>query len=388
MDIRGLVLVNSEDGATEEYLPLSSFPLALLETAGESALQRIADCLRQYGIQSVTAVVEWELAAQPRCLNTQGVQCVATTRQRFWRAAENEFNEMIQDGAELVVLIRLGAYAEVNFEELVEFHLSQGARVTQVYHQSGPLEIFCISASRRNDAASLLRTKLAKCRSECPAFAHRGYINPLQDPRDLRQLAIDILLRQTATRPTGKEVRPGIWIEAGAILEKGARVLAPAFIGASARISSGAVITRCSTVEHHAHVDCGTMVENSTVLPFSFVGAGLDLAHSIAGMKRIVNLRRNASIEVADPKLVGLVSAKLGQRLLMALAKFVTYIPRKIWQGLFGKPQPQQPDLQTALRQTSPSLGNAAGYQAPACNTDSASEFPANLAIVRRYGHQ
>ena len=44
-------------------------------------------------------------------------------------------------------------------------------------------------------------------------------------------------------------------------------------------------------------------------------------------------------------------------------------------------------DLQTALRQTSPSLGKAAGYQTTACNSDAAGEFPSDLAIVRRYGN-
>jgi hypothetical protein len=386
MDIRGLILVNKGMEAAEEQLPLSVFPLALLETAGKTPLQRMAERLQQYGIEPVTVVVESESAGQARLANTKTLES-ATMREGFWRTAEHAFNEMIADGAELVVLIKLGAYAEVDFEKLLQFHLDQQARVTQAYHQAEPLEIFCISASRRNDAASLFRSRLTKCRSECPGFAHQGYANHLKDPRDLRQLTIDILTLQTETRPAGEEVKPGIWIQPGAVVEKGARVLAPAFIGASARIFSGAVITRCSSIERRAQVDCGTVVENSTVLPYSYVGAGLDLAHCIAGMKRIVNLRRNASIEIADSKLIGLVSATAGQTLLTAALEFVTYLPRQVWRGWFGKPQPQEPDLQMALRQTSPSLGSAAGYQAPACNTEAASEFPSNLGIMGRYGH-
>jgi len=256
-----------------------------------------------------------------------------------------------------------------------------------VYQQAWPLQIFCVSSSRRNDAASLFRSQFLKCRSECARFDHHGYTNHLKDPRDLRQFAIDILTLRAETPPAGEEVRPGIWIQPGAIVEKGARVLAPAFIGTSARIFSGAVITRCSSVEHHAQVDCGTVVENSTVLPYSYVGAGLDLAHSVTGMKMIVNLRRNASIEIADSKLVGLISATPGKALLSSALELVTYLPRQVWRGLFGKQPPPQPDLQTVLRQTSPSLRGAAGYQAPACNTDAASEFPSNLGIARRYGH-
>ena len=187
---------------------------------------------------------------------------------------------------------------------------------------SGPqkLEIFCISASRRNDAASLFRTQLSHCRSECPLLQHEGYLNPLASPRDLRQFAIDILTRKTQTCPAGKEIKPGVWIASGAKVEKGARVLAPAFVGSLARVRAGAVITRCSSVERHAEVDCGTVIENSTVLPFSYVGAGLDLAHSVAGMGRIVNLYRDVDVEIVDPKLIASAVVASSKRLLASAA--------------------------------------------------------------------
>ena len=385
MDIRGLILVSTGMESAEEQLALPPFPLALLETVGKTPLQRMTDRLQQFGIDSVTVVMESETPGQLNPANAQVVESAA--REAFWRSAENAFNEMVQDGAEIVLLLHMGSYAEVDFEKLLQFHLDQQARVTQVHHQAGPLQIFCVSSSRRNDAASLFRSHLQKCRSDCTEFAHQGYTNFLKDSRDLRQLAIDILTLQTETRPAGEEIRPGVWMQPRAIVEKGARVLAPAFIGESARIFSGAVITRCSSVERHARVDCGTVIENSTVLPYTYVGAGLDLAHCVTGMKMIVNLRRNASIEIADPKLVGLISATPGRTLLSSAFELVSYLPRQVWRGLFCKAEPLQPDLQATLRQTAPSLGTAAGYQASACNTDAAREFPPNLGIARRYGH-
>src|SRR5262249_923734 len=250
------------------------------------------------------------------------------------------------------------------------------------------LPVFCISASRRNDAASLLRSQLTKCRSECPLFEHSGYFNSLNDARDLRQLAIDVLTLKTESKASGKEVRPGVWIEDGALVERGARIVAPAFVGAMAKIRTHAVITRCSAVEHHAQVDCGTVTENSTVLPYCRVGAGLDVAHSVIGAGTITNLRRDVTVEIFDTKLIGYVPAAPGQRLLHAAVEFASYLPRQMWHGLFGKPRTQQPDLQAALQQTSPALGGAAGYQAPACDSEAAEKFSPNLAVVRRYGHQ
>jgi NDP-sugar pyrophosphorylase family protein len=386
MDIRGLLLANAEHNV--EGSQALDAPLATLDVAGKSALQRMTERLQQYGISSVSAVVE---ATAPSGVRNFGlpsdITCVSSAPDRFWKTAESVFNDMAQSGAELVILIRLGAYAEADFEKLVQFHLDRKDRVTRLAADTQMLEIFCISASRRNDAASLFRTQLEHCRSECPLLEHDGYLNPLATARDLRQFAIDILTRQTETCPAGKEIKPGVWTASGAMIEKGARVLAPAFVGSLARVRSGAVITRCSSVERHAEVDCGTVIENSTVLPFSYVGAGLDLAHSIAGMGRIVNLHRDVTVTIVDPKLVASISVASGKRLIASAADALTYLPRLAFQGIFGAAKAAPSDLHTTLRKTSPALGTAAGFETSACDTEASHKFP-NMVVARRYGHQ
>jgi hypothetical protein len=388
MDIRALVLINSAAEIAANPAPVSPVSLTLLEVAGKSPLQRITERLRHYGIASVTAIADCDFTPPRRGANEDCTSYISCSHEQFWRIAENAVNEMIQDGAELVVLAALGPFAEVDFESLVQFHLDQQARVTRVCHQTRLLPVFCVSASRRNDAAALLRSRLTKFRSEYPFFRHAGYMNPLNSPRDLRQLAIDILTLKTETRPAGEELRPGVWMEPGAVVEKGARVLAPAFVGAFARIHTHAVVTRCSAVEHHARVDCGTVVENATVLPYTYVGAGLDLAHSVTGAGVVANLRRDVDVEVADPKLIGYVLEARVQRLIHATLGLAAYLPRQMWRAWFGEPEPQQPDLSTALHQTSPTLGNASGYQAPACDTNATGEFPSNLSVARPYGQR
>src|SRR5215471_6818166 len=384
MDIRALVLVNRTIEELADLTPFSALPTALLEVAGKTSLQRTLERLHQFGIPPASVVSDCDFLV-PAPTNGDGANYLMTARESFWRAAESAFNDLAQGGAELVLVLTLGGYAEIDLEKLVQFHLDQKARVTQACAAGQPLPVFCISASRRNDAASLFRSQLTKCRSECPMFEHTGYFNPLVDARDLRQLAIDVLTLKTLTRPSGTEIRPGVWVEPGATIEKGARVLAPAFIGAFAKIRTHAVITRCSSVEHHAQIDCGTISENSTVLPYCVVGAGLDVAHSVVGPGILANLRRDVAVEIADPKLIGYIPAPPGHRLLNAAFELTTYLPKQVWQGLFGRSQPQQPDLRTALHQNPPSLGSAAGYQTQACDTDAAEKFPSNLAVVRRY---
>jgi NDP-sugar pyrophosphorylase family protein len=386
MDIRGLLLANSEQNvAGNQTLDV---PLATLDVAGKSTFQRMAERLQQYGISQVSAVVE---STAPSGIRNFGfpsdITCVSSAPDRFWKTAESVFNDMAQSGAELVILIRLGAYAEADFEKLVQFHLDRKERVTQMAADEQKLEVFCISASRRNDAASLFRTQLEHCRSECPLLQHEGYLNQLATARDLRQFAIDILTRQTQTCPAGQEIKPGVWTAPGAMIEKGARVLAPAFVGSLARIRSGAVITRCSSVEQHAEVDCGTVIENSTVLPFSYVGAGLDLAHSIAGMGRIINLHRDVTVEIVDPKLVASMPVASGKRFVTSAAEALTYLPKLAFQGMFAAKKAEKVDLQTTLRKTSPALGTAAGFETSACDTEASHKFP-NMVVARRYGHQ
>src|SRR5579859_60622 len=388
MDIRGLLLVNSGNLREDNSAFPASGPLGLLDIAGKSALERMAERLLAYGIAPVTAIVE--STAFPLSSGftlSSGLNCASSTPERFWRVAESAFNDMAQGGAELVVLVRLGAYAEIDFEKLVQGHLDRGSRVSQSSIDGQKLDIFCVSASRRNDAASLFRSQLGRCRSECPLVEDTGYMNPLAGARDLRQFAIDILTQRTQTRPAGEEIKPGVWMSRKAIMEKGARVLAPAYIGANARIRTGAVITRCSSVEHHAQVDCGSVVENSSVLPYCYVGAGLDLAHSVAGMRQVANLRRDVTVEVPDPKLIDLIPATSGKNLLHSAADFLTYLPRVAMQGIFSGGKQPQPDLNAALRKSSPALDGAAGYEASACDSDAAQKFP-NMIVARRYGHQ
>jgi carbonic anhydrase/acetyltransferase-like protein (isoleucine patch superfamily) len=350
LDIRALVLVNTEPSFKYDPLPLAA-PPALYDVVGQSPLLRVVERLQRCGVSPVTAVVAAERSFFPsKSLWPAHFECRSSLDGDFWQTAEDTFGAVAQSGADLVILIRLGAYAEVEFEKMAQAHLERHCRVSQALCADQALEIFCVTASRRNDAASLFRSRFQKCRSECPAFIHTGYMNPLADARDLRQLGIDILTLQTKTRPSGSEVRPGVWIAPGVGIDPTARVIAPAFIGTSARVGAGAVVTRCTAIEHGARVDCGTVVENSTVLASSYVGAGLDLAHSVVGMGRIANLRRNTTVEVADRNLIGHSPARGMRKLLRLTEEFLSALSAK----LRRETKPETPVLPPALEPAPP----------------------------------
>jgi hypothetical protein len=384
LNVRALVLVNTEPSLKYDPLPLAA-PPALYDVAGKSSLLRVVEGLQGCGISPITAVVAGGRSFLSRKSSWPAdFECRTSVADSFWQTAEDTFNEVAQRGADLVLLIRLGAYAEVDFKKMTQAHLERHCRVSQALCADQALEIFCVSAARRNDAASLFRSRFQKCRSQCPAFIHTGYMNPLADARDLRQLGIDILTLKTETRPSGREVRPGVWIATGVGIDPSARVIAPAFIGTSARVGAGAVVTRCTAIEHGAHVDCGTVVENSTVLASSYVGAGLDLAHSVVGMGRIANLRRNATVEVADRNLIGHIPLRGVGKLLRLTAEFLWTLSGRL--GRETVSEATTPQSQPA-QQISPDATGTPG-ETPAGDTKAASDLAPSLAGAREHGDQ
>ena len=127
---------------------------------------------------------------------------------QLWRAAQEEFDDLVQAGAEMVMVLRLGAYAEVEIDPLLQYHLDQRNHTTQVLAPDGPLDFFVFSGSRRNDATVLLRNKLTKMRVQTQPYRTNGYVNRLQTTRDLRQLALDGFLQKSSVRPNGRLTPP------------------------------------------------------------------------------------------------------------------------------------------------------------------------------------
>src|SRR5690349_403190 len=99
MDIRGLVLVNAESIGTVDQAPADQLA-GTLDVVGKSAMHRMAERLQQYGISSIGAVVETASSIRNDDLPAD-VAFFSATPERFWRTAENVFNDMAQSGAEL-----------------------------------------------------------------------------------------------------------------------------------------------------------------------------------------------------------------------------------------------------------------------------------------------
>jgi NDP-sugar pyrophosphorylase family protein len=382
MDVRAVILVGGAPSDTPEHL--AGFPIGLVDVLGAPVLQRVIDRLDRFGVSGTAVVCSGSTSASPLARGSlrPGIRWTEAVNGNFWRSAEAAFNEMAQAGAELVLVIRIGVYAEIDYEDVAQFHLDRNARLTSVCDSSGtPLDTFVISASRRNDAAYLFRHELQQMRGSSDVYRFDGYVNPLRDARDLRLLALDSFAGATSIAPCGREIRPGIWVAEGARVHRTARLLAPCFIGASARVRAASLITRGSVIEHHAEVDCGTIIDNSTVLPRSFVGAGLDAIHAVIGFQRVWNLRRAVEVEISDHFVGALRSAPT--RIIRSAATLAALFTKSIGQTVPGRRAAPEPELQKAICQPASALNKVEAAKVQDEGV-SATEF----LQVRRYGNQ
>jgi NDP-sugar pyrophosphorylase family protein len=391
MDVKAILVIGNSEAPNGAKDPgsetFAGLPLVLNDVLGKTVLSRVVQRLKHYGITQFVSVCDQTAASSldPRII----AECNVVVEERgLWRCAEAIFNDYVQKGAELVLVIRLGSYTEIDYEEFIQFHLEQHGHATVVVDARGyRTGIVALCASRRNDASYLFRHNMEEFRVPCQQYVFRGYLNRLLTPADLRQLSIDALLQRNQLQPVGRQIRPGVWAGPAARIHPRSRIVAPAYIGERAKIRASAVITRFTSIEHHAIIDCGAVIENSSVAPYTYIGAGLDVNYSVVGNNRIANLRRNVEVGIKDPKLLSTISASAPVRAMREITALATYLPHQIIRGMFAKSQRTVPaNIPAAVNTPSPALQETA-LTNPKGSMNS-SEFSSDFVVARRYGNE
>lgn len=260
---------------------------AAVEILGKAPIARIAEDLNSV-CDSVSVITENTPDSDRR---TQGLVSMADP------AAVHLANYK-RDGFRAVLILRCGAYVEVDLHEMLAFHRKQDGGVTRAFSDDEPLDVWMVAPSAIPEHTPLLSALL----SVRPAvFVSEEYVNRLRSPRDLRRLVLDSFHARCRFRPQGSEIKPGVWVGEGAQIDRCSRVVAPAFIGRNVRVSDECLITRGSNIESNSHIDFGTAVEDSSILSSTYVGIGLDLAYSIVQGRNLLNLRHNVMLEITDP---------------------------------------------------------------------------------------
>ncbi len=386
MDIRAILLVG---GAAEQSERVGGVPIAYVDALGVPLVQRVLRRLRHYGICTATLLRDLPAASVPFAEHTEidpRVRHVDAAGDEFWDAAEDTFQNYANEGADLVIALRIGPYVEVDYDEMIQHHLDKRCAISMaVDAENSSLELFVLDPSARFDARKFFQSHMQHLRRECEPFPVKGYANRLKSAADLRRLAVDGLMAKNAVRPEAMEIKPGVFVGRGARIHREARVVAPAFIGARAKVHAAALITRGSVLEHHAEVDCGTVVENSTLLPFTRLGAGLDVMHSVVGFRHLAHLVRNVEVEITDVKLVDMLPLSPVSRLAGSTAALFAFLPKQIYRGFRALSHREGPADNPECGEPANTLLDASVLETPASGVER-SEFPSNLAVLRRYG--
>lgn len=284
--------------------------LALLDVLGASVLKRVISRLHRYGVQPISVVSNSDLANSPQLdWDPTNADLEYTGSGDLWTSVEHLLFQYAKQDVEALVLMLLGAYAELNYLDVLQLHRRNGKMVTSVFDTEGPLHVAVFDLKRPVACRELIRNLCGGSffhlsRSSVSLYAFAGYVNRLESPNDVRELTKDALEARCELRPVGREVRPGVWLGPSAQVHTDARVVAPIYIGAHSKIRPATVITSTSSVEHHCEVDCGTFIDQSNVLPFSYLGPGLAARHTLVDGARLLHLAHKLELEVRDPRLL------------------------------------------------------------------------------------
>ena len=286
--------VASEFAREAAQLPPST-PLACVEVLGRSVVGRLIDELGRAEIGATSVFVDATVAPRQAGIDSS-TNVTFSVSEDPWDMAAQKLAADVE--TETISVMRASAFVEFDFGDFLQSHREQGKVVTRAFDHERPLDLWVIDRAAVTDGEDL-RTILQ--RSMPARYSVRGYVNRLEHPRDLRRLVVDSLTSRCQLRPQATEIRPGVWIDESAQVNRDARIVAPAYIGRGSRVEAQCLITRCSNVESNCQVDYGTVVEDSSILSNSYVGIGLDLSHSIVDGNNLLSLERNVTLEIADP---------------------------------------------------------------------------------------
>ena len=290
--------------------------LGTIDVLGASLLQRTRHKLEQLGSLPPRVLTESNGSSQflpPR----------STRSTRFVEEWEQAVAEFVQGGAEILILGRVSAYTDINYRALLKYHVNNKSVLTQAYSGAESIDIAVVSTKLlRNGNGNGYRSTLSAAIPQQTKFSYSGYLNRLRNMQDVHTLMQDALHQRCGLQPVGREFSQGVWLGDGAELDAAALMSHPVYIGARSRIEAGCTITSASSIERDCHIDCGTTVRDSLVLPQTYIGLGLDVNRAVAAPEVLFHIDRNIEINIRDARLIGKTTRSLP--FLSSMGSFIT----------------------------------------------------------------
>ncbi|MFZ0817926.1 MAG: hypothetical protein WAM78_20545 [Candidatus Sulfotelmatobacter sp.] len=212
--------------------------------------------------------------------------------------ARSEMARLARHGVERLLVIKLKSYAEMDLADLLRFHCQKRNPITEACDDRGQLGVSLLD---RLALCAMGEKRELSCDStdqKRPPYKFNGYAKRILSASERQELVGDALTGACAMRPLGTEIREDVWVGEGASLADSARVIGPTYIGARTIVRSGATIGPFVSVEHDCVVDCGTTVERSTVLPYSYLAPGLLIRQGLVDGGYLENLNWGTVVDM------------------------------------------------------------------------------------------
>jgi len=300
VSLPGHTLAGWQIAKTRTPVTFGGVPLVSLDVLGSSVVQRTLDRFSQAEITSFSILADGNLPNAGGFLETRpGWSTQIDSLQNeleVWPTIQRAASRLFAIH-EQIFLVWLGSYAEFNPSEILQFSRDHDHAPVRVHDRLGPVGVWVLNArSMTQDTSPAAPVK---------TFLLDGYVNRLSQVEHIRRFASDMLLARCTAKPRGVETRPGVWMDDGAQLHRQARVVPPSYIGKNAKIGADVLITRTTNVERDCTVDYGTVIEDSSILANTYIGMGLDIAHSVVQGKALFHLPERLIVEIDDAILIG-----------------------------------------------------------------------------------
>jgi NDP-sugar pyrophosphorylase family protein/lipopolysaccharide/colanic/teichoic acid biosynthesis glycosyltransferase len=216
--------------------------------------------------------------------------------------------------------------------------LGPSAVGSKVYSYTGafifePTALPSIAEQGTQECHTDLLTALRQAGKPIYGYVMDGYWNPLLNFADYQAAQMAVLASagcapqvepgQRIRHPylEAGEMQPGIWIGPNSIIHPTVQLRPPLFIGAGCRIGPNTELGPETIIGAGTVLDEGVTIQQSTVLPRTYIGQFLHLARRIAHRTDLIDIVSGANVQIADPWLLTAVNPALPGNLLRTLSE-------------------------------------------------------------------
>jgi len=141
--------------------------------------------------------------------------------------------------------------------------------------------------------------------AEATVIAVTEWINA-STPAALLETQSRLLSRQlNGLMISGIERQPGIWVSRNVVIHPSVELIAPLYIGPNCRLNSGVKLGPDVVISGDCIVDTNTSIEQSLVMPGSYIGEGLELNKTVVDRNLLINVRLGTSVDIIESFLLG-----------------------------------------------------------------------------------